>query len=109
MASEESEGLLYWRPMHWYFMGDWQEAVRLLWPCLYISARLSVVAAIPSDPLAGRKRLIVNMRHNDHDLDRSYQFCVDGEATPWLAGDVLQDYAVIQWPEYFKVVRDGKV
>ena len=42
-------------------------------------------------------------------MGRSYQFTVDGEPSPWLASEVLQDYAVIQWPEYFKVVRDGKV
>lgn len=98
-----------WKPMHWYFHGDWQAAVKELWPCLYIGPGLTVVHATPRDPLGTRKRLVVNAVEDRASMRRRYQFVVDGEASPELDPDILQTYAAVQWPDYFKVITDGKV
>ena len=98
-----------WKPMHWYFKGDWQAAVKELWPCLYIGSGLTVVEATPNDPLAGRKRLVVRVHEDADGMRRRYQFVVDGEASPELDPDILQAYALVQWPDYFRVITDGKV
>lgn len=98
-----------WAPMHWAFQGDWTYAVRELWPLLYINSALREVRATSSNPLAAGVPLMVNCHQCRDKLAYDYQFIVFGEASPWMEADVLQTYALVQWPEYFKVVSDGKV